>query len=295
MHPLRLFLRRTRLRTALSGALLGLATATAHAGPPFQTDDPDPVEYRHFEMYAFELSDSTGKNAGGTVVEVPAYEVNYGVVPNVQLHLVLPLTAVFAPSGGPTNFGLGDTEMGAKIRFAKETKRVPEVGIFPFIEAPTGNAGKGLGVGKTWYRFPLWVQKSWGPTDRQWTSYGGGGEAVVPQDGYKSYPFAGWLVQRQLSKKWTLGGELFGHGAEGEAALSTRASTLLDAGGIYEFRDGFDLLFAAGRSVYGQPETYTYLSLYWTWGPKDAAGLSDQAPSDTASKMLATAMRLRSY
>jgi hypothetical protein len=293
MHPLRSHLRRTRLRTALTGALLALAAANARAGPPFQTDDPDPVEYRHFEMYAFDLSDSTGKNAGGTVVEVPAYEVNYGVVPNVQLHLVLPLTAVFAPSGGPTNFGLGDTEMGAKVRLVKEAKRVPEVGIFPFVEAPTGNANQGLGVGKTWYRLPLWVQKSWGPSDRQWTSYGGGGEAVVAQDGYKNYPFAGWLVQRQISKKWTLGSELFGHGAEGEAALSTRASTLLDAGGIYEFKDGFDLLFAAGRSVYGQPETYTYLSLYWTWGPKDAGGPNDQAAPNTGSKLLA-AMKLRS-
>ena len=57
----------------------------AHAGPPFQTDDPDPVDYHHFEMYAFELSDGTGKNAGGTVLEVPAYEVNYGAAPGLQL------------------------------------------------------------------------------------------------------------------------------------------------------------------------------------------------------------------
>jgi len=266
--------------TALCAALPALA------GPPFQTDDPDPVEFRHFEMYAFELSDGTGKNAGGTTLEVPSYEVNYGVVPNVQLHLVVPVGAIFLPAGGPVNYGVGDTELGAKVRFVKETKRVPEVGIFPFFELPSGNADKGLGVGKTWYRMPLWIQKSWGPKETQWTSYGGGGAAVVPQNGYKNYPFAGWLVQRQLNKKITLGGELFGHGAEGEAATSTRASTLLDLGGIYEFKEGFDLLFAAGRSVYGQPETYTYLSLYWTWGPK---GADDQAApaSGTGSKMFA--------
>jgi hypothetical protein len=286
-------LRRTSLRT-LAAALITLVTATAHAGPPFQTDDPDPVEYHHFEMYAFELSDSTGKNAGGTVLEAPAYEVNYGIVPNVQLHLVVPPSAVFQPMGGPTNYGIGDTELGAKIRFVKETKRIPEIGIFPFFEFPSGNADKGLGVGKTWYRMPLWLQKSWGPDDAQWTTYGGGGAAVVPQDGYKNYPFAGWLVQRQLNKKLTLGAELFGHGAEGEAALSTRASTMLDLGGIYEFHDGFDLLFAAGRSVYGQPETYTYLSLYWTWGPKDADKDKDQS-SATGSKMLAALTHLRPH
>jgi hypothetical protein len=289
-----------RPHSILAAALLTLAAAAAHAGPPFQTDDPDPVEYRHFEMYAFELSDGTGKNAGGTALEVPGYEVNYGVVPNVQLHLVLPIVASFAPSGGPVNYGVSDTELGAKIRFVKESKAIPEVGIFPFFELPSGNAAKGLGVGATWYRMPLWLQKSWGPSDRLWTSYGGGGEVVNSAtgyaNGYKDYPFAGLLVQRQLSKKWTLGGELYGHGAEGAAATSTRASTLLDLGGIYEFKDGFDLLFAAGRSIYGQPETYTYLSLYWTWGAGGTANSGEQATPATGagSKMLAAAMKLHS-
>ena len=293
-------LRSAHTRAALAAALVAFFASTpARAGPPFQTAAPAPVAFRHFEMYALELSDGTGKNAGGTVLNAPSYEVNYGVVPNVQLHLVLPLTASFAPSvnssSGPTNYGLGDTELGAKIHLIKETKRIPEVGIFPFFELPTGSAAKGLGVGATWYRLPLWIQKSWGPSDRQWTSYGGGGEAVVPQTGYKNYPFAGWLVQRQLSKKLTLGTELFGHGAEGEAATSTRASTLLDLGGIYEFKPGFDLLFAAGRSVYGQPETYTYLSLYWTWGPGGAGDEGDpaQPTRGTGSKMFAALTKMR--
>jgi hypothetical protein len=287
----------TRLRATYTVALGVLfASATAHAGPPFQTDDPDPVEFRHFEMYAFELSDGTTQ--GGTTLAAPAYEVNYGVVPNVQLHLILPFTTVFAPDG-PNQRGFGDTELGVKLRIFKETKSSPEVGIFPFFEFPSGNVDKGLGVGKTWYRMPLWLQKSWGPEDRQWTSYGGGGEVVNSAagyaNGYKDYPFSGLLVQRQLTKKLTLGTELFGHGAEGEAATSTRASTMLDLGGIYEFKPGFDLLFAAGRSVYGQPETYTYLSLYWTWGPGGAGDEGDpaQTSSGTGSKMLSALTRLR--
>ncbi|MGD0797401.1 MAG: transporter [Acidobacteriaceae bacterium] len=285
-------------RSILAAAILSLMPAAAHAGPPFQTDDPDPVEYRHFEMYAFELSDGTGKNAGGTVLEVPSYEVNYGVVPNVQLHLVFPIAASFAPGGGPVNYGVSDTELGAKIRFIKESKAIPEVGIFPFFELPSGSAAKGLGVGAIWYRMPLWLQKSWGPSDRQWTSYGGGGEVVNSAagfaSGYKDYPFSGLLVQRQLSKKWTLGGELYSHGAEGEAATSTHASTLLDLGGIYEFKDGFDLLFAAGRNIFGQPETYTYLSLYWTWGPGGRGNPGDQAaPASGGENMISTLANMR--
>ena len=242
-------------------AALALTSGTALAGPPFQTDDPEPVEYHHFEMYAFELSDTT---SGGTTLEVPAYEVNWGALPGLQLHLVVPLVANF-PSDGSREYGIGDTELGAKYRFVKETKWLPQVGIFPFIELPSGNSDKGLGVGTTWYRLPLWLQRSWGP----WTTYGGGGEAVVP--GSKDYPFAGWLVQREINKKLTLGGELFGHG---QMAPDSDSSTMLDAGGIYEFRDGFDLLFTAGHSVAGQSETYTYLAVYWTWGPKSAKGSS---------------------
>jgi hypothetical protein len=273
---------------ALTVALIALfASTSAHAGPPFQTDDPEPVDYRHFEMYAFELSDGTTQ--AGTTLAAPAYEVNYGVVPNVQLHLVLPFTTVFAPDG-PTVHGIGDTEFGVKLRFVKETKYRPQFGIFPFFEFPTGNADKGLGVGKTWYRMPVWLQKSWGPDDRQWTSYGGGGYTIVPQDGFVNFPFAGWLVQRQLSKKVTFGTELFGHGPQ--TPDTTRASTMLDLGGIYEFKSGFDLLFAGGRSVYGQPETYSYLSLYWTWGP-GGAGDQDQPESGTGSKMLSALTRLR--
>ena len=276
-----------RLR-AFAAVLTALfSTSTAHAGPPFQTDDPEPVEYRHFEMYSFSVSDGT--TAGGTTLSAPAYEVNYGVVPNVQLHLVVPFTTLFAPDG-PNQHGIGDTEFGVKLRFVKESKHVPQVGIFPFFEFPSGNSEKGLGVGKTWYRMPVWLQKSWGPEDHEWTTYGGGGYTIVPQEDAVNFPFAGWLVQRQLNKKITLGAELFGHGPQ--TPDTTRSSTMLDLGGIYEFKDGFDLQFAAGKSVYGQPETYTYFSLYWTWGPKDAAD-KDQPESSTDSKMLSALTKFR--
>lgn len=284
----------------LVAALTFCGTPSAVAGPPYQTDDPEPVDLHHFEMYAFELSDSTGKNAGGTVLELPAYEVNYGAAPNLQLHLVVPMTTVFAPSGGPTNFGIGDTELGFKYRFLKETKALPQIGIFPFFELPSGSFDKGLGVGSTWYRMPLWIQKSWGPEATEWTTYGGAGRVIfsssAKDEGFNDYTFAGWLMQKQLNKKLSLGTELFGHGAEGPAATSTRASTMLDLGGIYEFKDGFDLLFCAGRSIYGQPETYTYLSLYWTWGPKGAGDEGDKDKSSgSGAKMLSALTKFHTH
>jgi hypothetical protein len=217
----------------------------ALAGPPFQTDDPEPIGFRQYEFYTFASSD-------GTPVETdavgPAVEFNWGALPNVHLHIIVPAAAIFpsnnasvAPAGqGPRAFGLGDIELGIKYRFVQETKHRPMIGTFTMFEIPTGSAPRGLGVGKTWYKLPLWTQKSFGP----WTTYGGGGVTLVKAPGYRNYPFAGWLVQRDLGKKVTLGTEIFYHGPEGLATPQTRPATLVDVGGYYKFRDpAFQLLF----------------------------------------------------
>ena len=47
----------------------------ARAGPPFITDDPEPVDLGHWEVYAF----SDGAFDGGSATGVgPSIEVNYG-------------------------------------------------------------------------------------------------------------------------------------------------------------------------------------------------------------------------
>jgi hypothetical protein len=140
------------------------------------------------------------------------------------------------------------------------------------IELPTGDYNRGLGLGKVWFRLPIWIQKSFGP----WTTYGGGGETVIGgySEGYQNFPFAGWLVQRDLNKKWMLGTEIFYHGNEGSAAPQYRSATMVDFGGYYKFHgdEGFQLLFCYGHTAIGLAENYAYLGLYWTWGKKDANG-----------------------
>jgi hypothetical protein len=259
----------------------------AWAGPPFQTDDPEPIDYGHYEFYTFASSDGTGVE---TDTAGPAVEFNWGALPNVHLHAIVPAAAIFpsnnpslAPAGtGPRAFGPGDIELGIKYRFVQEGKYRPMVGTFVMFEMPTGNADKGLGVGKTWYKLPLWVQKSFGP----WTTYGGGGVTMVPQTGYRNFPFAGWLVQRDIGKKWTLGSEVFYHGPEGIATPQTRPATLVDVGGYYKFRDpGFQLLFCYGHTAIGQTENYAYLGLYWTWGKdKGKPATPDQPGAKPADK-----------
>lgn len=228
--------------------------ARALAGPPFQTDDPEPVDFRHWEAYFFSTLYET---PGGYETQGPAAEFNTGAWPNLQLHLVVPV-AGNVPAAGTNAFGFGDIEAGVKYRFVQETKWRPQFGIFPLLEIPTGSASRGLGNGRLWAKLPLWVQKSSGP----WTTYGGGGYAINPAPGQRNYAYAGWLVQRDLGKKLTLGGEIFSQGAD---AATSRSATFADGGGYYYFTKTFQLLFSAGHTFAGESRTEAYLGLYWTW------------------------------
>jgi len=75
----------------------GITVAPAFAGPPFRTDDPQPVDFRHWEAYFFSTLDKT---RDGRATQFPALEFNWGAFPNVQLHLIVPV-ASFRPPGGP--------------------------------------------------------------------------------------------------------------------------------------------------------------------------------------------------
>jgi hypothetical protein len=132
------------------------------------------------------------------------------------------------------------------------------VGTFTMFEIPSGNPTNGLGVGKGWAKLPVWAQKSFGP----WTTYGGVGENINTAQGYRNFTYAGWRVQRDIVKKWTLGTELFSHGREGIATAQSRAAAFVDIGGYHYFRNpGFQLLFCYGHSGVGQSENYAYLGL----------------------------------
>jgi hypothetical protein len=231
------------------------AWTPAWAGPPFQTDDPEPVEYHHYEAYAFGTFDHS---AASTYSELPAAEFNMGVAPNLQLHIIVP-GAYLYPSDA---YGIGDVELGAKYRFVQENSKWPQVGAFPLLELPTGNSRRGLGNGQVWARLPLWLQKSYGP----WTTYGGAGYQINNAPGMKDSLFAGWLIQRQLNKRITLGAEVYHQESQ---AAGARQTTFTDAGGYYNFTQNFSLLFMLGHTVTGETHTVGYLGLYWTWEKKN--------------------------
>jgi len=183
--------------------ILAASFSSTLAGPPFVTDDPEPVDLGHWEVYAFSASTQVQGDIGGTLVGT---EVNYGAAPNLQIHFIVPL-AYDGPSGGPMVAGVGDFELGAKYRFITpgEDDWFPQVGIFPLIEMSAGNAQRSLGAGKMREYLPIWLQKEWG----DWTSYGGGGYWFNPGAANQNYWFVGWLLQNQVTKQMMLGVEFF--------------------------------------------------------------------------------------
>jgi len=253
-------------------------------GPPYQTDDPMPVDLHHYEFYIFGGVDGTPAEIDSTG---PAIEFNWGAIPRVQLHAILPWGGVFPsnnpvylPAGtGPSAFGVNDMEVGMKLAIIKETKHIPQIGTFTMFELPTGNSNKGLGVGKVWYKLPVWLQKNAG----KWLFDGGGGYQVVPQASYRDFPYTGWLVKRELNERLELGAELFAHGREGFAAAQTGRSAMIDVGGYYHFKHNPNkqFLFCYGHSIAGQTENYAYAGMYWTWGGKGDQG-KDQDKKDAA-------------
>src|SRR5208283_2746799 len=119
-----------RMATKIAGLLrrgqiyiltAALLPAIALAGPPFQTDDPEPVDLGNYECYVFSATDGTSRE---TDPVGPAFEFNWGALPNTQLHAIVSFGAILpsnssadAPGGNAPNvYGLLDTEIGVKYR-----------------------------------------------------------------------------------------------------------------------------------------------------------------------------------
>lgn len=226
----------------------------AWAGPPFLTDDPQTVEFQHWELYVASVD---FKTAGGWVGDGPHVEINYGVVPNVQLHIIAPV-AYDAPSTGSAHYGYGDTELGVKFRFIQETKSIPMVGIFPLLEVPTGSTKDGLGTGRVHALLPVWLQKTWG----QWTAYGGGGYGINPGAGLKNYGFVGAVLQNQVAKPVLIGVEVYHQTA---SEVGGRDDTAFNIGTVIDLSEAHHLLFSAGRSINGPTDFQCYAAYQWTF------------------------------
>ncbi len=243
----------------LALALAALAAAPAWAGAPFRTDDPGTVDAGHWE---FDLTSSGTRNRAGWQGTAPAVEADYGILPGIQVHILLP-HGYARPAGGKATSALGDLELGVKIRLLDppEGSWLPRIAFYPLVEVPVGNRKLGFSTGHAQVFLPLWLQKDFG----DWTVFGGGGWWINPGAGNRDYGYAGLGITRPVTEQLRLGVEIFHQTANVAGGKST---TGINVGGAYDINENWHLLGAIGTGLQNRRDTNEfsyYLGLQLTF------------------------------
>ncbi len=225
-----------------------LIALPAFAGPPFVTDDPDPVDEGHYEINiaAIGLAQNGGVTSPSQMVDA-----NWGAAEDTQIHAGFGLA--FAERAGHTIAGSGDSQLGVKYRFIHQDEEgwQPEVAIYPILTLPTGNKARGLGAGHPQLLLPVWLQKDWG----DWSTYGGGGFTQNQHGEDRNNWFAGWVLMRKISEMFQLGGEIY---RQTSVSRGEPATTAFNLGGIWDLNETGHILFTAGRGLEHASETDRY-------------------------------------
>jgi hypothetical protein len=224
----------------------------ARAGPPFATDDPDPTEYRNWEIYL----GGTGAQASGEIdADAPFAEFNYGLMPNVQFSVSVSMD-LMRLSGGGYAYASGGPDVGVKMRFVQEAHGAPQVAFYPSVQF---NGPLERGPAKM--LLPIWMQKSWG----SWTLYGGAGRWFNPGAGNRDWTFGGVVMLRRFSAASTIGVEL--NGATASTTTGSGAMAM-NVGALISHDEHHGIVASVGRSLSG-PATYTGYAAYALYfGPK---------------------------
>ncbi|HZV79606.1 MAG TPA: hypothetical protein VFF60_08310 [Candidatus Binatus sp.] len=252
----------------LGSLLLLVRPGVARAGPPFFTDDPEPVEFRHYEIYAAAQYEHDADDVSGSF---PLVEVNFGAARNLQLSASLPLSYTRA-STTPAAYGLTSTELGAKYRFIPEGAGRPQCALYP--QVIFGSEGPG-GAGKPQFLLPLWLQKNYGA----WTVFGGGGRWFNPGPGNQDFWFSGLAVERELSGGATVGVEIYHSGSQ---TIGEESRTGVGLGFIAPLGAEHALLASFGRGIHGDNVFAGYLGYEFKLGPRETAQPSAQSISPGA-------------
>lgn len=214
-----------------------LTATAAWAGPPYLSDDPQPTDYGHFEIYTF----GNGEWSNGVMGGETGIDFNYGGAPDLQLTAVAPLAY-----DGQGHRGLGNIELAAKYRFLHQETDGWDISIFPRVFLPS--ASRNVGDQHAALLVPLWAQKDFGP----WSLFGGGGCVLNRSGDDRNYCLAGAALTRAITDNLRLGLEIFHQSAD---ALDAKASTSMGAGLTYDISPHYHLLAYWGPGLQNVRET----------------------------------------
>jgi hypothetical protein len=237
-----------------AGLGLVLLTQSAVAGPPYVSDDPEPTDYQHFEIYTFTSGTTTRSGTAGQ----SGIDFNYGAAPDLQLTATVP-AGFDRPAGGNSSVGLSNVELAAKYRFLHQDSFGLDVSVFPRIFLPSG--ANGVGDNHASLLLPVWVQKDW---SGGWSAFGGGGCTVSERRAVDSCQVGGVLAY-QLLPKLQIGAELFHQTAD---TSGTPATSSVGIGWRYDLNDNYHLLGYVRRGLenIGETDQYSwYASVLFTF------------------------------
>ncbi len=214
------------------------------------TDDPEPTEVGHWEIYVpqFEADGRSNEFEGGV-----GAEINYGAAPDLQLTIGLPVD--YHHDSGGFHAGAGDIRVSAKYRFYHNEDAGFQIAFFPGISIPTG--GHDFTAGHMTALLPVWVQKDSGA----WSVFGGGGYAINPGAGNRNYWTGGLAVARQINERLLMAVEVKRSGAN---VIGGHGSTALGIGAIVQLKKPFRLLASDGPTLEdggGAPGFHTFVAL----------------------------------
>jgi hypothetical protein len=227
-----------------AGFALALLMRSAVAGPPYVSDDPEPTDYQHFEIYTFNNGTTTRDGTAGQ----SGIDFNYGAAPDLQLTATLPV-GFDRPVGGGTSVGLSNIELAAKYRFLHQDGFGLDVSVFPRVFLPS--VSNGVGDNRVSLLLPVWVQKDW---SGGWSAFGGGGCTVSE---FRAVDFceAGAVLTYQLLPKLQIGAEIFHQTADSNG---TPATTSVGVGWRYDLNDNYHLLGYVRRGIENTSDTDQY-------------------------------------
>jgi hypothetical protein len=218
------------------GLVTSLLATPAFAGPPYLTDDPQPTDFGHWEIYNY-VQGSTGPDS---LSGEAGLDLNYGAAKDLQLTAVLPIAFNSAKAvstkglvGGP-----GVIELAAKYKVLHQSEAgsTPDVSLFPRFFIPTDSR---FGTGHVSLLLPVWAEKDFGP----WSVFGGGGYQINPGAGERDFWQGGLTVTRDVTKRLNLGVEVFGQGSD---SLHPDGYRTVNFGVTYKLVEHWSLLASAG-------------------------------------------------
>jgi len=247
---------RLLLRLLFPLACMLLLSGRLYAQLPFYTDDTGVTDRGKFHFEFFNEYDALQLQDPNLKQNTANFKLNYGLPHNLEIDFDAPYLNIHRSAGNPDSGGVGDTNLGIKANFHKEsdTSHVPAFAASFYVELPSGDSSQQLGSGLNDYWLNFISQKSLNPKTRLTANVGylfagNTSTGALGTQNTRGHVFTGGLsLLHDFTPSLTLGTEIYGayttNGGLGRKQFQTMA------GGQYALRNGLSFAFGLLGGIY---------------------------------------------